>query len=241
MKNIIFILCLLIVIANKAQAQILLGLQIGLSSNYLKTNIANRPSTTINSQTGYTIGLPFQYGLKYWLYFQALPNITQKNYTVSRTGSLQGVYQQNNNTYLQLPVSLHVIYGKRLQVFANAGGYIGYWAGGRTKGKAPNIFAVTDTVNATGQQTENFQLTAYNQKYDFNNLRDRRLELGWVVGVGLQYKPQKNYTVFIECNYYQSLTDQQKAYMINQIAQYTQTFTLSVGCLYPLKCHRPKQ
>jgi len=41
--------------------------------------------------------------------------------------------------------------------------------------------------------------------------------------------------VFVEGREIQSLTDQQKNYMINQIPRYNQTFGLTLGCLISLK------
>jgi outer membrane protein with beta-barrel domain len=219
-----------------SRAQLLMGIQAGVSSNNLHTSIANRASATINRKDGYTIGMPVQYRINSWLYAAALPDITQKNYSIDRTDSLTGVYEQWSNTYLQLPLMLHFIYGKRLQVFADAGAYIGYWTSGRVKGKTPNVFGVTDIFNpVTGQRTETYPLTAYDEKYNFNNRRDRRFEFGWVAGFGLQYKVRNRYSVYAEVSRYESLTDQQKKYMVNQEPQYNETITLSIGGLYSFK------
>jgi hypothetical protein len=218
-----------------SQAQISLGLEAGSSNDYLNTNISNRASTAINSETGYSFGLPFRYKILPWLYAGVTPNITQKDYSINRTDSLAGVYARYNNTYLQLPMMAHFVYGKRLQAFANVGIYMGYWFAGHIKGNTPNIFAVTSTNTNTGQTIENFQLSAYNEKYIFDSQRDNRWELGWMAGGGLQYKLTGKYIIFWECSYYQSLTDQQKKYMVNQISQYNRTIVFSVGGLYPLK------
>lgn len=213
-----------------------LGLQAGASSNYLHTNISNRTSTTISSGTGYTIGLLVQQKVAKWLYVQASPNITSKNYSFDRIDSLAGIYTRYNNLYLQLPIVANIVYGKRLKVFADAGIYVAYWLSGREKGKIPNILSVTNSINTgTGQTTESFQLIAFNEKYPFNLQRDNRLEFGWVAGSGLQYQFKNHHAVFVRCSYYQSLTDQQKKYMLNQIPQYNQTFVFSIGYLYPFK------
>lgn len=213
-----------------SSAQINIGLQTGLSNNHLNTNISNRALSNINNIIGYSVGVPIRYNINDFLFIQASPNITQKNYSINRTDSLLGVYAQNNNTYLQMPLSIGFLYGKRLQVFINVGAYIGYWISGIEKGKIPNIFSVTTT--GTGQQTEIFQLTTYNQNYAFNSQKDNRFEMGWLTGGGLQYKLKKKYSLVLESIYYQSLTDKQK-YMTNQIPQqYNQTFTFSIGSLY---------
>lgn len=232
-KKILLVAILCCFICQYPAAQMFIGLQGGVSINHLNTNTNNRASTSITNIAGYNIGVTFQYRVTDWLFVQAAPNIMQKNYSFNRTDSLLGVYMQYNNTYLQIPLTTHFVYGKRLQVFVNAGGYAGYWLKGQVKGKIPNIFTVANS--GAGQQTEIFYLTDYNQKYEFNRQRDNRIELGWIAGCGFQYRITKQHFLFAEGTYYQSLTDQQKKYMINQVPQYNQTFVISIGDLYLLK------
>jgi hypothetical protein len=73
----------------------------------------------------------------------------------------------------------------------------------------------------------------YNQPYEFNSTRDNRFEFGWLLGIGVSYDA-KMYKLFIEGRLTQSMTDQQKKYMINQVPRYNQTYILSVGWLWRL-------
>ena len=231
-KTILFLLLFFLNIFSSC-AQTLCGIEAGMSSNSLNTNIKNRTSSVIKSVIGYEVGIPIQNKIKKWLFLQSTPSFIQKNYSINRTDSLQGVFDQHNNTYFQIPLLLNFIYGNRLHFFANAGIYLGYWMMGRLKGETPNIFSVTNA--GAGQQIETFQLTAYNQKYNFNSKIDNRIEFGWVAAVGLKYTFKKRIFIFLEYSYYQALTDQQKKYMINQIPQFNQTKTFSFGVSYDVK------
>lgn len=214
-------------------SQVLIGLQLGATYNYLNTNISNSPSSIINKHFGYSIGLPVIYKVTPILYVEVVSGISQKNYSINRTDSLAGIFTEYKSNYLQLSLLPHFVYGKKLQIFMSAGPWLGYWLTGRINGKLPDISAVT--ASGTTQENETFQLSTFNENYSFNKKRDNRLELGWTVGGGLKFNFTNAYIIFIDCHYYQSLTDKQKNYMINQVPQFNQTFNLLTGFLYSLK------
>jgi hypothetical protein len=210
-----------------SSAQTSLGLEAGISSGFINTNISNRPSTVIDHNIGYTINIPFQYKIKDWLYFETGIDITQKNYFIDRTDSFAGLYTAFKNTYLQIPLMLKYVYGKRLQLFADAGVYGGYWVSSRIAGTTPNIFGI-DSSN----RIEDIN---YKQKNTLTSQIDNRLEFGWVVGVGVHYHLNKKYMFIADGKYYQSLTDQLKKYFINEVPQYNTAFTFSLGCMLSFK------
>jgi len=215
--------------------RISIGLEGGLSNNIISTNISNRVSTILQYNTGYTIGIPVQYRITNWLGVEAASNIMQKNYTISRTDSLTGVYQQFNNTYLQLPLTARFTYGwRRIQFFANLGGYVGYWAGSRISGRVPDILSARDSIGASGQSSESILLVGYDRKYQFDSRRDARLEFGWVAGAGVQYLLKDKYDFFARCNYYYALTNQQKDDYKGQTPQYNETFAFTLGAMVTL-------
>lgn len=230
--RIFFVSLFFTLIAADAKSQLLLGIGVGISNNYLNTNISNRKSSVIKSDVGYSINLPLHYQVVKWLTIETGPNFIQKNYTLARTDSLLGAYTRFKNTYIQLPLLMHVVYGNRLKIFIKAGGYIAYWISGHLKGETPNIFSVIST--GYGSQVETFALSTFTEKYIFNSQRDNRIELGWIIGAGLQYKLTNKYSLFTEWSFNQSLTDQQKQYMYNQMPQYNQTSNFLIGGLYVL-------
>jgi len=54
-------------------------------------------------------------------------------------------------------------------------------------------------------------------------------------GKGMSYDISDKFQVFVEGRYTYSLTDQQKKYMINQVARYNDTYGVSIGFLLNLK------
>jgi hypothetical protein len=220
---------LLIMLATVCRAQFSLGVEGGVSAGYLNTNITNRSSTTVDYAAGYTFDIPFQYKINNWFCIETAPGITQKNYSFDRVDSFAGLYDTYVNTYFQLPIMGKFVYGKRLQVFADAGAYFGYWLSARDKGTTFNILGNVIAVNSSGQSYEALEVVNYNEKRSFNSLIDNRTEFGWVTGIGLQYHFNDKYALIGTSKYYQSLTDQQKKYSVNQIPQYNGVFTFSIG------------
>lgn len=234
-KKKLAILFLSMAAAFGCHAQYSLGIEGGVSAGYISTNISNRASTEINYAIGYTAAIPFQYKINSWLSIEAIPNVTQKNYTLSRTDSLAGAYETFVNTYIQLPVMAKFVYGNRFQVFADAGFYAAYWIAGTVEGVTPNIFDAETSTNANGQTVSAIGYSSYNEKYQFNSRTDNRFEIGGVAGIGAQYLVTKRMQLIADGKLYESFTDQQKKYEMNGIAKYNQTFTFSAGALFSLK------
>jgi hypothetical protein len=228
---------LLILTATELKAQSSLGFETGLSAGHLNTNIANRTSSEITYRLGYSIAIPFQYQLNKWLSVETDPGIQQKNYSISRTDSLSGAYTSFINTYFQLPIMAKAIlfHKKKLTFFANAGFYYGYWIAAKQKGQEPNIFTATQSNNSSGQTTSTIEYSSFDQKYTINKQIDNRAEWGWIFGFGAQKQIDQKYTAYAAFRIYESLTQQQRNYMMNQIPQYNETLDLSVGVMVSLK------
>lgn len=224
-----FFFTALLSLTKPSHAQNSIGLEGGMSNNYLVTNISNRTSTIINSGRGFTANILLRHNLYRCLSAELMPGITRKSYSINRTDSLAGVYENFNNTYLQLPIAISLVYGRTLQVTMATGLYLGYWMTGRIKGKTPDVYSVTDSVSSSGQVLESFQLKSYDEKYTFNKHRDNRLETGWMLEAGIQYPITHQYWVSAKARYYQALTDQQKDLTINQVPKYNQTWTFTIG------------
>jgi opacity protein-like surface antigen len=221
-------------------AQFYLGVEAGLDKNYLYTNNSNQAFTQYGGYQGFSLAIPLQYRLTDWFSVEADPSYIRKNYKIVRTDFFQGIYQNNTNTYLQLPLMAHFSFGGRqLKGFLNLGGYAAYWSAGRVKGSEPNILDPVDSSFTTNQQPANDYAINhsynYNEKYAFDSKKDRRMELGWVAGAGISYELNNSLLLFIEARYYQSLTDQQKNYMIHQTPRYNETYTGLIGVMMPLK------
>ena len=217
-------------------AQASLGVEGGLSYNSYHTNIANRAATSLAGEAGGSVAIDYRYRVRSWLYIIARPGLTQKGYSLNRTDSLNGEYDQHTNTYLQLPVGISLSHDwRRLRIGLDMGLYAGYWLYGRVKGNTADVFG-----NAGSNNSQQFMLTPYDAAYSFDSRRDNRWEEGWWIGPGLQYKLRGSWSLPAGASYYQALTRQEKA-PVNPIPAYNRTWVFSIGGAWSLpqsKTHR---
>ncbi len=222
---------------SMAKAQLYIGLEGGATKNYLQTNVSNLVSTQYNPAYGFYAGIPVLYQITEWLAVQADPGYFQKNYQLQRTGFLQGVYQDNSNSYIQLPLMGNLSFGGRqLRGFINLGGYGAYWVTSHLKGRMPNILdqpAFTNSMSNAQPNSVFDEFTPYNysEKYQFSTTKDNRMEFGVLAGLGISYEMQEKYRFFIESRYYRSLTDQQKNYQMGHVPLYNEAVSFGAGCV----------
>ena len=210
-------------------AQTSVGLEGGLSDNSYHTNIANRAATQLANKAGFSMAASLRYRVCAWLYAIAAPGLVQKGYSMNRTDSLSGEYDQHANVYVQLPIGIGLVHEwGRLRVGLDLGVYAGYWLSGRIKGNTAEIFG-----NAGANNSEQFRLAGYNSSYSFNAQRDKRWEEGWWTGPALQYRLTDTWGLTAGARYYGALTSQDKA-PINPIPAYNRTWIFSVGAAWSL-------
>jgi len=216
---------------TKLQAQLFVGVEAGANRNYLVSNTADKPFFEYQPSYGYSIGIPVRYAFPSLSWFggiQAVPSFVQKNYRIQRTGYYSPMYQQTNNSFLELPIMAQFRFGgsinktQSLYGMLNLGGYGSYWLNGQLEGRAispmdPNTYQ------------------SYDEKYTFSPEKDRRFQFGGIAGIGLQYMPNKKYVFSIEGRYSPSFTDLQNAYSENQTPRYNDTYSVLVGVQYQLK------
>jgi len=196
-----------------------MGFSAGLTYNELSTQPI-RPLSKYEAGTGFSVSVPLQFAVTNWFGIAADLSCIQKNYEWKHSTF---AYQTTKNTYIQLPVMLRFSLGKKqFKLFANAGGFGGYWVNCRLNGKILNVF---DTENAY----------SYSEKYAFDQRKDQRFELGISAGLGLEYILKTQYRFFVEARYYRGMTDLQKDYMINQIPRYNDAYLFQMGCLFNLR------
>ena len=237
--SILFVLSLGII--RITNAQISIGFSPGVCLNYLKTNTSNLQFQKENPALGYLIEGFLEWKIIGSLDISISPSFIEKSYTNSRTDSFSGIFEKHINHYLQLPVVF--TYNKRykkVDFFFGMGPYGAYWVSGRVKGKVPDILNVIDSVSSNGQISESLGVVSYNEKFHFDTKRDNRFEFGWASVLGISYLVKKNCSFFIMTKYCQSITDQQKKYMINQLPRYNQTYTVSFGFTKRINFKRSK-
>jgi hypothetical protein len=202
------LIVLLLFYCSVSKAQLMLGFEAGVSDNTVSTDIAGQSSTAINARAGYYFSSKVQVGLCKWLYIAAMPGIIQKGFRVNRTDSLTGIYTDYKNAYVQVPLMLHAVTGKKLKYYLDAGLFAGYWIDSKVKGVIPDIF-------------NEFKLVPYARHIT----RDKKMEFGYVAGAGIQY-----HSYFLACRYYYAVSNQ-----LQDGFRYNQTVTISIGTVYTLK------
>jgi len=219
------------------RAQFYLGIEAGGNKNYLITSNQAQSFTVYDPKGGFSLGVPVLYQFNEWFALQSGLSYTQKNYQINRTGSFQGIYQKNTNSYMELPVLAHFSFGdEQLKGFINLGGYAAYWMSDHLKGVESNVLNTVDsssTSNTLSDNTGDYGYS-YSEPYQFSTVKDKRLELGWIAGVGISYETTSGHRFFIEGRYTASVTDQQKNYEINQVPRYNTTWGISIGCFFRL-------
>lgn len=203
-------------------AQWTVGVGGGAGLNELQTNITNRPQQNLATATGLFLELPVGYSIpfakkgSFALTIQTAFTFVQKGYALNRTDTVQGLDQQYRNNYLQLPLTALLTFRRKtLTLELGGGGYVAYWASGYLQGGMPNIFGGT----AYG----------FDEAYVFDDCKDNRWEEGWTAGGGVSVKIDRSLALFLDGHFFQALTDQQKAYMQQQVPRYNSTWALSFG------------
>lgn len=230
MKKILTILSIsTLMFAMKSQAQLYVGIEAGANRNYLVSNTEDKPFFDYKPLNGFSIGVPIRYSLPStsWFGIQATPSFVQKNYMIARSGFYEPMYQQTNNSYLELPVMAQFRFGgsigktQKLYGTLNLGGYGGYWMKSNVKGRT-----------LSPMDSDSYQ--EYDEAYNFFEEKDNRFEFGGLSGIGLQYMPNKKYVISIEGRYSAAMTDQQKSYQENQTPRYNDTYSLLMSVQYQL-------
>lgn len=177
---------------------------------------------------GLTVGVMGQYQFNDWFALRADINYTQKNYKQNRTGNSFCDNYKHHNSYVQLPLMASFSFGgERLRGFLNVGAYGAYWTGDRITGTVPE-WMFHDILDVAMYETP----APVDQSYRFNSVRDNRIELGAVGGVGLEYSFNDHWSLQAEMRLYYALTSTTKDYMLKKNPRFNTTTALQLGCAY---------
>jgi len=236
MYKLLLLVLFLSTLTTSLCAQTSIGVEGGFSYNSYHTNIANRAATDLAGEAGFSVAAAVRYKLCSRVYVVARPCVIQKGFSLSRTDSLSGEYDQHNNTYLQLPIGVSLSHDwRRLRIGLDVGLFAGYWLYGRVKGSTADVFG-----NAGSNNSQQFMLTPYDAAYSFDSRRDNRWEEGWWFGPALQYRFRGSWWLTAGATYSYALSSQVKAPM-SSIPAYNRTGAFSVGAAWSIpdtKSHR---
>lgn len=223
------LIIILLLLETSLFAQTSLGVEGDLSYNSYHTNISNRVATSLAGEAGFGVAIPFRYRVCSWLYVTAAPGVAHKGYSMNRTDSLDGEYDQHDNTYVQLPVGVSLVHHwDRLRIGLDVGMYAGYWLYGRVKGYTADVFGSAATNNM-----QLFALSPYSAAYSFDSRRDNRWEEGWWLGPVLLYRLTSSWWLTGGARYFEALSSSVKA-PENPIPAYNRTWIFSIGGAWSL-------
>ncbi|NML21628.1 PorT family protein [Pseudoflavitalea sp. G-6-1-2] len=229
------LVCLLWMPAMKATAQF----SAGITAGFTLSQPDKAPGVIYSEYLpagGFAAGFSFQYNLDARLAIYAEPGVFQKNISYRRTKNYSATWEKNSNTYLQLPVMLQYRYplGKKLDAFAQAGAYAGWWAFKSKKGAIPNIYDLTDGTAPDGTPSSYFRMAEYSENNAFESKKDQRFDFGAVGGIGANWLYKDGYRLSVEIRYSYSLNSYQKEYMENQQLHSHRTAAVMIGWMKDL-------
>jgi hypothetical protein len=209
-------------------ADLTVGIEGGLTYNTLNASTGYRAFTAYDNGTGFLAGVPVLVSFNEYLAMGSGLRYIQKNYQYRRDFlDRYPMYSDYINNYLQVPVFADISAEiARFRMFLDLGATVGFWLNSNRKGTLRGIS--DNPYNSNYVQTENFE-----ERIEFNNIRDNRIEAALFTGIGVKYD-MNLYTLSISAQYHYGLTNLQKNYMSNNVSQYNNTITVQVGALIKL-------
>jgi len=220
---------------NSTNSQTAIGVFGGYTANIIHGYAVNTIIAKLKAASGYTAGLNIKIRASTHINIHVTPSIITKNYSIVRKDVLlKNVYENVYNTYIQLPVTANYTYSsERLKGYIGAGFFTAYWLHKQQKGRLPDIFSTSDVI-ANNQLTESLTLVNFNKTYKFDNRKDNRIEFGYTATVGAEYLLNSILSICLNIQYFNTLTDQQKKYMVSQIARQNRTLCFCIGISFNL-------
>lgn len=205
--------------AFSAQAQWRAGVSAGVSHNWYSIKTHYQTDFNYEGLSAPSVALVGQYDFKDWFGVRAELEYLRKDHKFFRTSVYDETHYKVRNTYLQLPVmAVFSFGGEKIKGFTHLGAYAGYWAKSTLKGSL---------LNPSDEEA-----IAVDESYSFNSEKDRRLDLGLLAGVGMEYRFSPKWAVEFEARLNYSLVSTTKQYMALGDYRYNTTASFRVGLQY---------
>ena len=218
MRRIIILTVLFLLLPIGLNAQWRAGVGGGFSYNTYSMDRQYMTDYTLAGMPGAHGGLIGQYSFLDWLAVRAELDYTHRNWGMYRE-SIKSLDINHLNQYILLPVMASLSWGgSSLRGFVNLGEYQGFWASAYRYGKETNSFSRRDYD--------------FSEKVQFNDEKDQRWDIGFLVGLGIEYRFARHWAVQLEGRYWHSLESQVKQYMRVKDYRYNNTFTGQVTMFY---------
>ena len=226
----------LLTLLEEAEAQIYLEARGGLTANQLDQNFESTTFENMKFTNGGYMAVVATYHIKENLFLKIGSELIQKNYCLKRAPPFSSIYIQNNNRFLQIPLSIGTVVTiyKRIQLGLSPGIFYSYWLSSTIKSTVPNAFDSSNTFS-NGGVTQNFRIFEYSTK---NNLAQRnyvRTGFGFFLEAGISYSINSIWSLSTSINYQYTFTNQERASSNNRLSSSNRTLITSFGVLYRLR------
>lgn len=219
-------------------AQWRIGATVGVDLNHYDQDNGYAYDRLISPAWGGTGGVSAQYDFLHWLGLRMDLNLTQRNYSsryfLRKWTDIEGRKQQEqyhySNLYLLLPVTVSFSFGgEHLRGYADIGGYMGIWSGGRVRGQMQDIYHKEKQADGTYC----YQTIEVSEKYPFDKRRDRLFDSGLAGRIGIIYNTPSRLYIMLEAVCYYGLVNNHKtgSEYLKQPGYHT-TASLQVGVGY---------
>lgn len=218
------------------------GLTAGYAGNSTSMTAQYIENYNIHRHDGISAGLYVQYTMKEWFAVRLEPMFIQKGYRTDRKGyiamqsldsymDLSYMYHNVHSNYLQMPVMARFqtpVLDLPVRIYCECGYYAGWWVSSRQEGVIYN--SSIDFITA-GNTPEEYARYHYDEKAPFVSERDRRLELGYVLGAGVEWDMSEHLSIGLGWREYRAVTSYSKIYDSTGQPYYnsTQSLNLSFG------------
>lgn len=221
-------------VATSSKSQIFLGLSSGYSRNYMINNFNKYFIKKVAPGDGLVYSIDAEMYLKEKISISLSLMYIQKKYSLVRREPYNEYATKFSNNYFQLPLKMQfdIPLGNKYYFLLSGGAYIGYWINGYVTGIVPDIFSID--VSENEDQIEYYRLVNYQDKYQFNMMKDKRSEFGMVLGTGIGFFVCRNIRIGFGVEYLGSLTGQETGTLSNQKRKVNKTLVTSFGvkCFY---------
>lgn len=196
-------------------AQWRIGATAGVDLNHYYQENGYAYDRIISPAWGGTGGVSAQYDFLNWLGLRMDLNITQRNYSsryfLRKWIDMDGVEQQEqyrySNLYLMLPVTVSFSFGgEHVRGYADIGGYMGIWSGGRVRGQMQDEYHYEQQDDGIYR----FQTYEVSERYSFDKRRDRLFDAGLAGRIGVIYNAPSHLFVLLEAVCYYGLVNNHK-------------------------------
>lgn len=201
------------------------GISFGTARNYHTVDMSYMQDMKYDEFcNGYSYGLQLSYRPTNWFALRVDAVLTDKDYNLSHIFQYEGASTRiitstyTHNQYLNVPLVADFSFGRRVRIHAFGGVYYGYWLSSHRSG-------VSHSMN--GGDADNFD-----EDVEFSEVRDNRVEYGFVYGGGLSCGIIDCLEVNIEARWYYGITDIQKDYQLYLNPRYNTTMVLQAGVAY---------